>query len=99
MYSSCLMIHNIRFITVDDKIVVMGIPESTGEKQATKKGYMIPSEGLAMVLNNYFETCEKQVTFKDYLIEVMTQTGATTKHLASEYQMDESELKKLAGKS
>ena len=99
LYSSCLMVHNIRFITVDDKVVVMGIPESTGEKQATKKGYMIPSEGLAMVLNNYFETCEKQVTFKDYLIEVMTQTGATTKHLASEYMIDETELKKYAGKS
>ena len=99
LYSSCLMVHNIRFITVDDKIVVMGIPESTGEKQATKKGYSIPSEGLAMVLNNYFETCEKQLTFKYYLNEVMTQTGATTKHLASEYQIDETELKKLAEKS
>jgi hypothetical protein len=99
LYSSCLMVHNIRFITVDDKIVVMGIPESIGEKEATRKGYKIPSEGLAMVLNNYFETCEKQLTFKDYLNEVMTQTGATTKHLASEYQMDEAELKKLAGKS
>jgi len=51
-----------------------------------------------MVLNNYFETCEKQVTFKDYLNEVMTQTGATTKHLAREYQIDEAELKQLAGK-
>jgi hypothetical protein len=94
LYSSCLMVHNIRFITVDDRIVVMGIPESTGEMQATKKGFKIPSEGLAMVLNNYFETCEKQVTFKDYLNEVMNQTGATAKHLAREYQIDEAELKK-----
>ena len=99
LYSSCLMVHNIRFITVDDRLVVMGIPESTGEKQATKKGYMIPSEGLAMVLNNYFETCEKQITFKDYLNEVMNQTGATSKHLAREYMIDENELKKFAGKS
>ena len=42
-YSSCLMAHNIRFIIVDDRIVVIGIPDSIGEKEATKKGYRIGS--------------------------------------------------------
>jgi hypothetical protein len=95
LYSSCLMVHNIRFITIDGAIVVMGIPENTGEKQATKKGYRIPSEGLAMVLNNYFESCEKQINFSDYVKDVMTQTGASVKHLAREYQIDEEGLQKL----
>jgi hypothetical protein len=95
LYSSCLMVHNIRFITIDGTIVVMGIPEHTGEKQATKKGYRIPSEGLAMVLNNYFESCEKQISFSDYAKDVMKQTGATLKHLAREYQVDEEGLNKL----
>jgi len=98
LYSSCLMVHNIRFITIDGAIVVMGIPESTGEKQATKKGYRIPSEGLAMVLNNYFESCEKQINFSDYVKDVMTQTGASVKHLAREYQIDEDGLKKIIEK-
>ena len=96
-YSSCLMVHNIRFINIDDRIVVIGIPESIGEKEATKKGYRIPSEGLAMVLKNYFDTCEKQVGFIDYLKEVINQTGATPEHIAKEYQIDEEDLKKLAG--
>lgn len=95
-FSSCMMVHNIRFIIIDDSIVVMGIPESTGEKEATRKGYRIPSEGLAMVLKNYFNTCEKQTSFKDYLKEVIQQTGATPEHLAREYQMDEEELRRLA---
>ena len=95
LYSSCLMVHNIRFITIDGTIVVMGIPEHTGEKQATKKGYRIPSEGLAMVLNNYFESCEKQISFVDYINDVMKQTGASLKHLAREYQIDEEGLNKL----
>jgi len=98
LYSSCLMVHNIRFITIDGAIVVMGIPENTGEKQATKKGYRIPSEGLAMVLNNYFESCEKQINFSDYVKDVMTQTGASVKHLAREYQIDEEGLKKIIEK-
>ena len=96
-YSSCLMVHNIRFIIIDDGIVVMGIPESTGEREATKKGYRIPSEGLAMVLKNYFNTCEKQTSFKDYLNEVIEQTGATLEHIATEYQIDVKELKRVAG--
>ncbi|UCH43998.1 MAG: hypothetical protein JSV11_06670 [Nitrospiraceae bacterium] len=98
LYSSCLMVHNIRFTTIDGAIVVMGIPENTGEKQATKKGYRIPSEGLAMVLNNYFESCEKQINFSDYVKDVMTQTGASVKHLAREYQIDEEGLKKIIEK-
>jgi len=96
-YSSCLMVHNLRFIIIDEGIVVMGIPESIGEKEATKKGYRIPSEGLAMVMKNYFNSCEKQTSFQDYLKEVMQQTGASAEHIAREFQIDTDELKRLAG--
>jgi hypothetical protein len=96
-YSSCLMVHNLRFIIIDEGIVVMGIPESIGEKEATKKGYRIPSEGLAMVLKNYFNSCEKQTSFQDYLKEVIQQTGATPEHIAREFQIDVEELKRIAG--
>ena len=94
-FSSCLMVHNIRFSIVDERIVVLGIPESVGEKEATKKGYRIPSEGLAMLLKNYFNTCEKQASLKEYLREVIEQTGATPEHLAREFHVDEKDLKEL----
>ncbi|HBU06238.1 MAG: hypothetical protein A2X54_07135 [Nitrospirae bacterium GWF2_44_13] len=94
-YSSCLMAHNIRFIIVDDRIVVIGIPDSIGEKEATKKGYRIPSEGLAMILKDYFNKCGNQISFVEYLEEVIKQTGATPKHLAQELQIDETELEKF----
>lgn len=97
LYSSCLMVHNIRFMNVDDRIVVIGIPESTGEKEATKKGYRIPSEGLALVLKAYLNTCGKQSGFTEYLKEVISQTGATPEHIAGEYQIDKEDLKRLAG--
>jgi len=95
-YSSCLLAHTIRFIIIDDKIIVIGIPESVGEKEATKKGYRIPSEGLAMILKDYFNQCEKQISFVEYLKEVIKQTGATPKHLAQELHIDEKELERLA---
>jgi len=95
LFSSCLMVHNIRYSIVDERIVVLGIPESTGEKEATKKGYKIPSEGLAMILKDSFNSCEKQTSLKDYLQEVIEHTGATPDHLAREFHLDEEDLKKL----
>jgi len=52
------MVHNFRFIVVDGKVVVLGIPDAVGEREATKKGYRIPSAGLASIMKTYFETCE-----------------------------------------
>ena len=94
-FSSCLMVHNIRFSVVDEKIVVLGIPESVGEREATKKGYTIPSEGLALLLKNYFLDCQKQSSLKEYLQEVIEQTGATLGHLAREFHLEEKDLKEL----
>lgn len=94
-YSNCVMVHNIRFIVVDERTVVLGIPEFTGEREATKKGYRIPSEGLAIILKDYFNQCENQIGFVDYLKEVMSQTGASTSHIAKEFEIDEEGLKQL----
>ncbi len=94
-FSSCLMVHSIRYSIIDEKIVVFGIPESTGEKEATKKGYKIPSEELAMILKDYYNSCEKQMTLKEYLQEIIEQTGATPEHLAREFHLDAKDLKQL----
>lgn len=94
-FSSCLMVHSIRYSIVDEKVVVFGIPESTGEKEATKKGYKIPSEELALILKNYFNSCEKQMTIREYLQEIMEQTGATPEQLAREFHLDVMHLKRI----
>jgi hypothetical protein len=92
-FSSCLMVHTIRYSIIDEKTVVLGIPESTGEREATKKGYKIPSEELAMILKNYFNACDRQITLKEYLREIIEQTGATPEHLAREFHLEEKDLK------
>jgi hypothetical protein len=95
-YSDCVIVHDIRYMVVDDGVIVIGIPESTGEKEATKKGYRIPSEGLAAILKEHFYSCwDKNITFENYLKEVIKQTGATPKLLARELQIDEMELEKF----
>jgi hypothetical protein len=96
-YGSCPIVHDLRYIVVDDRLVVIGLPESTGEKEATRKGYKIPSEGLASILKEYFYRCwEKNMSYEEYLREVIKQTGASLKTLAQELQIDEKELERIA---
>jgi len=94
-FSSCLMVHNLRYVVVDEETIVLGIPDETGEKEATKKGYTIPSEGLAALLKDYYRDCEDKTNLKDYLQEVLKQTGATVEHLAREFHLDQEDLKGL----
>jgi hypothetical protein len=95
-FSICAIANNIRYIIADDRVVVIGIPESTGEKEATRKGYTIPSEGLAAILKDHFSRCwEESMNFKDYLKEIIRQTGASPGLLAKELQIDEREIEKL----
>jgi hypothetical protein len=91
-FSSCLMVHSIRYSIIDGKTVVFGIPESTGEKEATKKGYKIPSEELAAILKDYYNSCEKQMSMKAYLQEILEQTGATPELLAREFRLEAGDL-------
>jgi len=98
-YSNCAIANNIRFIIVDDRLVVIGIPESIGEKEATRKGYRIPSEGLASILKNFFYECwEGSIIYEEYVREVIKQTGVKPKLLEKELQIDEKELERIAKK-
>lgn len=96
-YSTCPVVHDFRYIAVDDRLVVIGMPESTGEKEATRKGYRIPSEGLTSILKEYFNRCwEGGMGYEEYLRDVIKQTGATPKLLAQELHIDEDEIQKIA---
>lgn len=94
-FSNSLMVHTIRYSIVDEKMVVLGIPESTGEKEATKKGYKIPSEGLAVILKAHFEVCDKHSDLKGYLQEVIAQSGATPDQVAREFRLNEKDVREL----
>lgn len=97
-YSTCALFHDIRYTVSDDRIVVVGIPESMGEREATKKGYRIPSEGLSEILREHFYNCwDASLTYEEYIRETIKQTGTTPKHLARELGIDVEELERIAG--
>lgn len=87
----------IRFVVIDDQFVIIGIPESTGKMEATKKGHRIPSEGLAEILKSHFLECwEKSTPFEQYVKEEINLTGLSPKQLGRELQLDEKEIARLA---
>lgn len=98
-YAACSMVHNLRYIVVDGRMVVIGIPESVGEREATKKGFRIPSEALAAIMESHFCGCwQEDVTFEGYLREALGQTGVSAEQLARELNLDARELEKILSK-
>jgi len=97
-YAACSMVHSLRYIVVDGWMVVIGIPESIGEKEATSRGHRIPSKALASIMQNHFDDCWKRdITFEQYFREVLEQTGISSKQLAHELHLNVAELKKILG--
>jgi len=98
-YASCSMVSSMRYVVVDDRLVVIGIPESVGRKKATRKGHRLPSKALASILKSHFCPCwQKDIAFEEYVREVLKQTGVSVKQLALEFGMEDKELEGILAK-
>lgn len=98
-YSASPLVHDIRYTVIDEKVAVIGIPESIGEKEATKKGYKIPSGALAQILRERFYNCwEQNIAHEDYVRDTIRQTGTTPGQLARELQIEEGAFEEFAKK-
>ncbi len=96
-YTNCLFLNDHRSMIVDNKIVIVGVPEAVGEVEPTKKGFRIPSQGLAMVLKEHYTGCWSHNSgFNEYLMEVLKQTGGSPELLAKELEIDEGEIVRIA---
>ena len=98
-YSGSPLVHDIRYTVIDEKTAVIGIPESIGEKEATKKGYKIPSGALAQILRERFYNCwEQNIAHEDYVRDTIRHTGTTPGQLARELQIEEGAFEEFAKK-
>lgn len=92
-YASCSLVHSMRYMVVDKSLVIIGIPEHAGEKNATNKGHKLPSQGLASILQNHFAECwERDLPLRGYIKEVMDHTGMSIKQVSSELGIETSIL-------
>jgi hypothetical protein len=66
-YGGSPLVNDLRYTVIDGRLSIIGVPESIGKKQATKKGYFIPSEGLSSILVDHFnKSWEKGMPFEEY---------------------------------
>lgn len=54
-YHPGLIVNDLRYMTVDGRLVVIGLPEKSGEREPTRQGYAIPSEGMANLFKDHFD--------------------------------------------
>jgi hypothetical protein len=80
-----LIVSDIRYMIVDGKLTVLGLPSAAGENEPTREGYVIPSEGLAQILLQRFEEQWAQAeTYDDYLHRVLLETKSHNPNISSQ---------------
>jgi hypothetical protein len=85
-----------RFMIVDNNLVILAVPESEDDHEITRKGYDIPSDALANILKSNFDSSwEKGITLQEYIKETIEQTGVTIDNLASEIELKPKDLKSI----
>jgi hypothetical protein len=97
-YTTNSIVTSLRYMVVDNKIVVMGIPVTTGKRTVTRKGHRIPSEALASILTEHFNShSEQDMSLKEYAQNVLQQTGTSVETMAVEFGLEPKELQTIIG--
>ena len=97
-----LVVSDIRYVIIDQKRVILGLPTSSGENEPTREGYMIPSEGLAEIFLQQFEGKWGQaVDYDIYLKEIVSEMRShsprvSSELLASKLKVPESEIARVS---
>jgi len=96
-----LLVSDLRYVIVDGKHTVLGLPSAPGETEPTREGYVIRSEGLAQVLLQNFEgRWGEASTYDNYingiLLEIKSHNPVvSTQLLSSQLGVSESDIKRM----
>jgi len=82
-----LLMSDVRYTLVDDKIVLVGVPARKGKNEPTRKGFTIPSESVAYLFKTQFETqwsSNEAKGYQEYLGELVTQARVSNPNVSVE---------------
>jgi hypothetical protein len=82
-----VLVSDARFMIVDDKSVVVGVPERKGRNEPTRKGYVIPSETVASLFKKEFEekwSSPETKTHEAYISDVVSNARRANPTISSE---------------
>jgi hypothetical protein len=100
-FHPALLVSDLRYIIVDDRLTVLGLPSSTGEDQPTREGYSIPSDALAEIFADQFQIKWAQaVDYENYSRAVLTEIrnhspNVSSKLLAGQLSIPAEEIERL----
>ena len=82
-----LLISDVRYMLVDNKLVLVGVPERKGKNEPTRKGFAIPSESVAHLFNSRFETdwaSNEAKSYQEYLGQLVAQARRSNPMVSTE---------------
>lgn len=102
-YNNCAISSDIRYMIIDEKFVIVGIPEIIGANEPTKKGYRIPSMGISSILHDHLNQCwgsDISLKYEKYVKEIIDEIKSKDEHyslepLARELGIPKDELKRI----
>ena len=84
-FNPSLLVSDVRYMCVDRKLVLIGVPERNGRNEPTRKGYTVPSESVAHLFGSQFEehwASKDTKSYSDYLRELVTQAMGSNPNLS-----------------
>jgi hypothetical protein len=86
-FNPSLLASDARYMCVDGKLSIIGVPERRGQNEPTRKGYSIPSESITQLLLKNFEelwNSGNSKTYHDYLKELVQKARSTAENVSPE---------------
>jgi phosphatidylserine/phosphatidylglycerophosphate/cardiolipin synthase-like enzyme len=75
-FSPAVLISDARYMCVDGRVVLIGVPDRSGRNEPTRKGYTISSESVSRLFIREFDEqwgAEEAKIYEDYLKELVGQ--------------------------
>ena len=82
-----LLISDMRYMLVDDRLVLVGVPERKGRNEPTRKGFTIPSESVAHLFKTQFEAewaSKEAKGYQEYLGQLVAQARVSNPSVSVE---------------
>ncbi|HZW85650.1 MAG TPA: hypothetical protein VFE91_07115, partial [Nitrososphaerales archaeon] len=86
-FNAGVLVTDARYMIVDDRSVVVGVPERKGRNEPTRKGYVIPSETVASLFRDDFDAkwaAQETKSYEDYLKEVVLNARSSNPAISTE---------------
>jgi len=86
-FHSALLISDMRYMLIDERLVLVGVPERRGRNEPTRKGFTIPSESVAHLFKTQFETewsSKEAKGYQEYLGQLVAQARVSNPSVSVE---------------